>query len=237
MGSGLYFFTLNEMRHYFATHTSPVDGAAAGPSHSSKLPVLSGQMNLLTGATARATVGFLMMPITIIKVRYESDLYAYKSILHATRQIYKTHGLKGFFYGFGATAIRDAPYAGLYVYVYELSKAQLSAAALSSSSSSSSTMTINAGEGRTNLRTWGVNFTSGLVAGFGATLLTNPFDVMRTRMQLRPSLYKNFWTAGRRLYAEEGARSFLDGVGLRIARKSFSSAFTWSLYEFVLTTL
>lgn len=167
-----------------------------------------------------------MMPITIIKVRYESDLYAYKSILHASRQIYKMHGFRGFFYGSGATAIRDAPYAGLYVYVYELSKAQLSSA-----------LPAKGSDNGTNLSTWLVNFTSGLVAGFGATLLTNPFDVMRTRMQLRPSLYKNFWTAGRRLYVEEGARSFLDGVGLRIARKSFSSAFTWSLYEFVLASL
>lgn len=222
MGSGLYFFTLNEMRHYF----SPTSDAST--SHAiSKLPVLSGQMNLLTGATARATVGFLMMPITIIKVRYESDLYAYKSLVHAATQIYRAHGLAGFFYGFGATAIRDAPYAGLYVYVYEACKAQLSAALPSPASDRAASPA----------RTLAVNFSSGLVAGFGATLTTNPFDVMRTRMQLRPNRYPNFWTAARRMYLEEGPRCFLDGVGLRIARKSISSAFTWSLYEFVLASL
>ena len=54
------------------------------------------------------------MPVTVIKVRYESDLYNYKSISSASRSIFAQEGLKGFFSGFGATAVRDAPYAGLY---------------------------------------------------------------------------------------------------------------------------
>lgn len=230
LGSGLYFFTLNEMRQHLSS--SPSSGGG-----SSKLPVLSGQMNLLTGATARAAVGFLMMPITIIKVRYESDLYAYRSMIHAASQIFKSHGAKGFFYGWGATAIRDAPYAGLYVYVYESSKAQLSTLFLPPSPTPDDVNDKGNDKRMTPLTSLTINFTSGLAAGFGATLLTNPFDVMRTRMQLRPNLYQNFWVAGKRLYLEEGPRSFLDGVGLRIARKSISSAFTWSLYEFVLASI
>lgn len=164
-------------------------------------------------------------------------------MFHAAREIYKAHGAKGFFYGFGATAIRDAPYAGLYVYVYELSKAYLSTAILGRQQQQRrrGEDMNQEGEGRwEEVSPWSklsINFTSGLAAGFGATLMTNPFDVMRTRMQLRPNLYKNFWTAARRLYIEEGPRSFLDGVGLRIARKSISSAFTWSLYEFVLASI
>lgn len=176
-----------------------------------------------------------MMPITVMKVRFESNYYAYGSLASAARGIYLTEGFRGFFAGFGATAIRDAPYAGLYVYVYELSKAQLSGLAMAR---------MEHGDGGggsdgklSSLATLSINFSSGLAAGFGATLLTNPFDVMRTRMQLRPHLYRNFWTAARRLYAEEGVRSFLDGVGLRIARKSISSAFTWSMYEFVLASI
>lgn len=40
----------------------------------------------------------------------------------------KEEGLRGLFRGFGATALRDAPYAGLYVLFYEHSKAMLSGA-------------------------------------------------------------------------------------------------------------
>ena len=38
----------------------------------------------------------------------------------------KQDGLRGFFLGFGATALRDAPYAGLFVVFYEASKKSLS---------------------------------------------------------------------------------------------------------------
>lgn len=206
-------------------------------------------MNLVTGATARATVGFVMMPITLIKVRTESSLFAYASMQHAAREIYAAHGARGFFYGWGATAIRDAPYAGLYVTVYEWSKAQLSQLIVArrrgrEDANHEPETRKHDEDGRVQRRgligqgeTWSINFASGLTAGSAATLLTNPFDVMRTRMQLRPNIYPNFWTAAAKLYAQEGLRTFLDGVGLRIARKSISSAFTWSLYEFVLANL
>lgn len=123
LGSGMYFYALNEMRQFFSIRG--LYPSKSGRPEKGKLPMLSGQANLLTGATARATVGFVMMPITIIKVRYESSLYAYQSIVHAVKDIYKNHGPRGFFYGSGATAIRDAPYAGLYVYVYEACKSRL----------------------------------------------------------------------------------------------------------------
>ncbi|ORY75420.1 solute carrier family 25 member 38 [Protomyces lactucae-debilis] len=205
VGSGLYFFTLNEMR-------SRLPRSSQGH--------LSSQANLLTGAFARASVGIIMMPVTVIKVRFESSLYRYHSIRQAAGAIAKENGFRGFFYGSAATALRDAPHAGLYVSIYEWSKKRLTALA-----------------GKPNSQVegaWMVNFASGLVAGFAATLLTNPFDVVRTRAQLEPAKYPSFWKAARRLAREDGVRCFLDGVGLRIARKSVSSAFTWTLYELIL---
>jgi solute carrier family 25, member 38 len=66
-----------------------------------------------------------MMPVTVIKVRYESDYYAYRSLLGAARDIVRTEGVRGLFSGFGATAVRDGPYAGLYVLFYEKFKRNL----------------------------------------------------------------------------------------------------------------
>ena len=43
-------------------------------------------------------------------------------MLQASRSILAETGVKGLFQGFTATAIRDAPYAGLYVLAYEESK-------------------------------------------------------------------------------------------------------------------
>lgn len=52
----------------------------------------------------------------------QSNLYSYTSMLQASRSILADSGVKGLFQGFTATAIRDAPYAGLYVLAYEESK-------------------------------------------------------------------------------------------------------------------
>lgn len=233
VGSGLYFFTLNEMRTFLARHdvmTLPRAEHRSG----SRLPALSGQANLVTGAAARALVGFITMPVTVVKVRYESDLYNYTSIRNAARHIYANHGLRGFFYGAGATAIRDAPHAGLYVYTYELSKSYLSSLLIPPATGAPD----SGDEARvvSPLRATVVNFASGLTAGTAATVLTNPFDVMRTRLQLRPAQYRNFLHCAAVLARTEGPRAFLDGVVLRVARKSVSSALTWTLYEYLLAS-
>src|SRR5204862_4219122 len=89
IGSALYFATLNTLRQHVAA--SRFFGQAAKPglemTHSSSLPKLSNIANLTTGAIARVSVGFVMMPITVIKVRYESNLYSYRSLLAATSDI------------------------------------------------------------------------------------------------------------------------------------------------------
>ena len=63
------------------------------------------------------------MPISVIKVRFESNLYNYRSLAEASRDIFQREGARGFFAGFGATALRDAPYAGIHLALYESTKA------------------------------------------------------------------------------------------------------------------
>lgn len=168
-----------------------------------------------------------MMPITVIKVRYESSFYSYKSIWGAGTAILKNEGIRGFFSGFGATAIRDAPYAGLYVLFYEQSKLRLSqireATPLAKMSDSDGGM-----KSSTSLS---INFLSGVLAAGFATALTNPFDAVKTRLQLMPGKYSNMIIAGRRMVREDGIRSLFDGLGLRMGRKALSSALAWTLYE------
>lgn len=62
------------------------------------------------------------MPISVIKVRFESNLYNYGSLAQASRDIFQREGFRGFFSGFGATALRDAPYAGVHLALYEGTK-------------------------------------------------------------------------------------------------------------------
>jgi solute carrier family 25 protein 38 len=166
-----------------------------------------------------------MMPITVLKVRYESSLYAYTSLSSATRDIYRTTGMKGFFAGFGATAVRDAPYAGLYVLFYEQSKRRLSKLATKIEASSGAAQQLSTSTSA------GINFISGVAAAGLGTTLTNPFDAIKTRIQLMPDTYMNLVQGGKKMLAEEGVRSLFDGLGIRIARKAISSALAWTVYE------
>ncbi|KAK7757868.1 MICOS complex subunit mic13 [Diatrype stigma] len=255
-GSAIYFTSLNTIRQHVAAlplaSASAGAGAGAGADsnataaaaaatarHSSSLPKLSNTANVAAGATARAFAGFILMPLTVIKVRYESSLYAYRSIAGAARDIYRTERLKGFFAGFGATAARDAPYAGLYVLTYEQFKKRLSALGdhtLGTLSSSSSSSTGQAGSGseaggmKSSLAAT-INFGSGALAGATCSFVSNPFDAVKTRLQLQPQRYRNMVQAARKMVAEEGVRSLYDGLTLRMTRKAMSSALAWMLYE------
>ena len=227
-GSALYFAGLNAIRSSAtkvpilaaSTTTSSANGGSSG------LVKLSNTGNMLAGAVARASAGFVLMPLTIIKVRYESSLYTYRSLAEASTDILRKEGVRGFFSGFGATAIRDAPYAGLYVLTYEQIKRRLNAAA-----------TGAPGEASARLVPMGVshaaaiNFTSGILAAASCSVVSNPFDVIKTRIQLQPEKYHNMLHAVRRILAEEGLRSMWDGLALRMSRKAMSSALAWTVYE------
>ncbi|KAL9137423.1 MAG: hypothetical protein Q9175_001377 [Cornicularia normoerica] len=233
IGSALYFTSLNALRQHVAQSnllmSTDIVQASAGNAQysSSSLPRLSNVANMTTGAIARTSAGFLMMPITVIKVRYESSFYSYKSIWGAGSAILKIEGIRGFFSGFGATAIRDAPYAGLYVLFYEQSKLRLSQVRELSPLAKIS----NSQGGMKSSTSLFINCLSGVLAAGFATMITNPFDVVKTRLQLMPGKYSNMIIAGRRMVKEDGVRSLLDGLGLRMARKALSSALAWTIYE------
>lgn len=224
-GSALYFTTLSSLRQILANaSTKPVGDVlpvSVKTKSSSVLPKLTNTQNLMAGASARVFAGFVLMPFTVIKVRYESDLYAYKSILSASRSIYAQEGLKGFFSGFGATAVRDAPYAGLYVVFYEACKTRLNRLL--------SNDTWDQGPSFASSAT--INASSGVIAAGLATSFTNPFDAVKTRLQLMPKKYRNMVNAIRVMLKEDGVKSFFDGLALRMGRKALSSALAWTVYE------
>lgn len=229
-GSAVYFTCLNKIREnagtipLLASQTTTIEKGGG----SSSLPKLNNTGNMLAGSVARGFAGFLLMPLTVIKVRYESSLYSYTSVPSAARSIFATEGLRGFFAGFGATAVRDAPYAGLYVLFYEQSKRTLGGSSLfSASTGGSEVVTERMGVSRAAA----INFSSAMYAGVLCSVVTNPFDAVKTRIQLQPGQYKNMFSAARKMLAEEGLRSMWDGLGLRMSRKALSSALAWTVYE------
>ncbi|KAF7716954.1 Mitochondrial glycine transporter [Penicillium ucsense] len=229
-GSALYFTSLNALRQTIAQANAPLvlnNSVSAAVNSSSALPKLSNTANLATGAVARVAAGFVMMPVTVLKVRYESDFYAYRSLWSAGRDIVRTEGLRGLFAGFGATAARDAPYAGLYVLLYEQLKRRLAHMTTTDATHSSDGKPLSGA----SLSSSSINFVSGAAAAGLATAITNPFDAVKTRLQLMPAKYGNMVRAVRLMVREDGMRSLLGGLGLRMGRKALSSALAWTVYE------
>ncbi|KAK2611331.1 hypothetical protein N8I77_004680 [Diaporthe amygdali] len=235
-GSAIYFTSLNAIRNnvsrvpFLAADGVGAHAAGRDGRHSSSLVKLSNTGNLLAGAVARTFAGMTLMPLTVIKVRYESNLYSYGSIAAAGRDIFRKEGLRGFFSGFGATAMRDAPYAGLYVLFYEQSKKRLSSWTSGDVKENAPARTkMNPAMGVSTAAT--INFGSGVIAGAACSAISNPFDAVKTRIQLQPGVYRNTFHAARMMVTQEGLRSLADGLGLRMSRKAMSSALAWTVYE------
>ncbi|KAK1230709.1 hypothetical protein PQX77_006195 [Marasmius sp. AFHP31] len=150
---------------YFRTHlTNSNSGSGSG----SVLPKLSTQGNLLSGAVARVAVGFMMNPFSVLKARFESNIYAYETVSGAFVSIVRL-GPSELLKGFTATSLRDAPYAGLFVAFYEGFKRQ-AAIVVPPNSKGESTV---------------IHSVSAAGAGALATMATHPFDVIKTKLQVR----------------------------------------------------
>jgi solute carrier family 25 protein 38 len=89
-----------------------------------------------------------------------------------------------------------------------------------------------------------VNLMSGLVGATAATLLTQPSDVVRTRVQLglgtagatgaaaaAGAARANAWETLRAALRSGGPGALLTGAAPRIAKRSLQTALVWTLYE------
>ena len=233
IGAGLYFTTLSKMRSAWAMYKEKRNGKIDIKSESSILPKLTPMENLTTGFVARAIVGYITMPITVLKTRFESNLYNYHSMYEGILGVYldKTSlqpdgqpkipplqgSIKNFFRGSTATLIRDCPYAGLYVLTYELFKNDLLPTLIPRHLG---------GEYHAGL----INSTAAVLAATTCTTITAPFDAIKTRLQLTDggSIRK---TVVKLLHEDGGVKNLFRGLSLRLGRKGVSAGISWFIYE------
>ena len=71
------------------------------------------RLNIFTGMTARTIAGCAMIPITVLKTRFESGHFNYTKMSSALIDIYSHEGLRGLSCGLVPTLARDAPYSGI----------------------------------------------------------------------------------------------------------------------------
>ncbi|KDN35368.1 hypothetical protein RSAG8_11642, partial [Rhizoctonia solani AG-8 WAC10335] len=80
-----------------------------------------------------------------------------------------------------------------------------------------------------------VHSSAGMFAGSFATFMTHPFDMIKTSMQVRSEPeFNSLRSTVVAVLKESGPLGFFSGMSLRMARKMFSSAIGWTVYEAML---
>ncbi|XP_073945529.1 mitochondrial glycine transporter B-like isoform X2 [Choristoneura fumiferana] len=198
-GVGLYFSSL----HWLKAKMGKTRNQDLGPLEAVAL-----------GVVARAMSGVALIPMTVIKTRYESGVYKYTSLTGAFKAIYSTEGLRGLSCGLGPTLARDAPFSGLYLMFYTQTKQAVPKEWLQSPSAASA-----------------IHFTCGIVAGIAASLATNPADVLKTKMQLYPDKFPNAFSAALYVHQTYGIKGYFKGAVPRMLRRTLMAAMAWTIFE------
>ncbi|KAK9508752.1 hypothetical protein O3M35_006234 [Rhynocoris fuscipes] len=194
-GVGLYFSSVHWMTNTFA-------GGTPNPLEA-----------VLIGITGRTFSAVCLIPITVVKTRFESGEYPYRNISHALRMIYAREGIRGLTCGLLPTLARDAPFSGLYLMFYtqlkkvlpqEMTKSELAAP---------------------------IHFSCGVMAGIMASAITQPADVIKTKMQLYPEKYPNIQSVMLHLHTKYGIQGYFKGLVPRMLRRTLMAAMAWTLYE------
>ncbi|XP_029178078.1 mitochondrial glycine transporter-like isoform X1 [Nylanderia fulva] len=195
-GVGLYFSSLHWLKHALDLEES-----------------LTALQAIALGITARSMSGALLIPITVVKTRFESGVYKYNSISEALWLIYKQEGVRGLSSGLVPTLLRDAPYSGLYLMFYT----QLKSAATKTGTMSESQMPVH--------------FSCGILAGILASVVTQPPDVVKTKMQLYPNEFNGIYRATFLVYKKYGVLGYFKGIVPRMLRRTLMTTMAWTVYE------
>lgn len=175
--------------------------------------------SILLGASARSLSGIATLPATVVKTRFESGQFQYRSVVHALSSIWKTEGSKGLYSGLAATIVRDAPFSGLYLMFFSEAK-----------------KAVKAGLGANELNP-GQTFVCGVIGGILASVVTQPADVVKTRVQLYPLMYNGNADAAMSIIKSDGMAGMFRGTVPRTLRRTLMAAMAWTVYEEIMKKL
>lgn len=74
-----------------------------------------------------------------------------------------------------------------------------------------------------------------MLAGIVATTITNPIDIIRTRLQFHKyqdkEKYRSIQDGFNKIYHNEGIKGFFRGLAPRLIKKPLSNTISWIMYE------
>lgn len=165
--------------------------------------------HLVSGFVADVFGSFVWVPSDVVKQRVQ--LMTERSSWEATKNIFHQEGLRGFYRGFWPSLATYGPFVSLYFAGYEQIRKMLQTLHFSKDSLA-------------------VQIFSGFSSAAIASLVTNPIDVVKTRIQVDRS-YANVAEVIRTTLREEGLRAFAKGTLARVSWIAPSCAIGIAVYE------
>jgi hypothetical protein len=174
--------------------------------------------NLLSSALARTLQCILLNPLLVVITRFEViGFNSYTSLLDAIIKIKRDEGIKSYFLGLKPLLVKEIPTSALFYTLYEIFK--------------------------NTWRSFGVNnvqllaSTSAMLANIIISVLNNPLDVLRTRVQYlhfsknENHKYKGIVSGIIHIAKTEGIKGLLVGMTPRVIKRATAGSVSWTLYE------
>ncbi|XP_056375107.1 probable mitochondrial glutathione transporter SLC25A40 [Hyla sarda] len=180
--------------------------------------------SLIAGATARLGSATLISPLELIRTKMQSRTLSYKELTSCIQSSVAKEGWLSLWKGWGPTVLRDVPFSAMYWYNYELGRKWLC-------------QRYNKTE-----PTFSICFVSGALSGSFASVVTLPFDVVKTRRQIEVGESEvvhssqkkstSTWRIMRIIMSENGFSGLFAGLSPRLIKVAPACAIMISSYEF-----
>lgn len=176
----------------------------------------------VAGFSARMLVAVFVAPLELVRTKMQAAVTKKArsaTMLTGLRMVVEADGVRGLWRGLAATIARDAPFSAVYWALFEQSKAYLS----------------NGGpDDMVRSPTIPQTLAASACSGVVATVVTNPADVLKTRLQAAP-VGSSVSLRGElaHIVRVSGGRGLLTGLPLRLARIVPATALFMTSYEVI----
>lgn len=220
----------------FVTHSNMTDNLLPQLQHD------SWQKATVCGSFAGFVQCIVICPMEHIKCRLQiqhgrgANDYLYKGPMHACREIFRTHGIRGLYRGWWTTALREVPAFGMYFATYDYVKDRVNSFLAAQAGVDHSLDETSAFPQHTH--TWIASAFAGGVSGSLTWGIIYPVDVIKSRIQTTPFSTPpeelRFMAVGRAIVAKQGYKALWRGLTVTLLRAFPVNGIIFPVYEFTL---
>jgi len=183
---------------------------------SSKLKIPLDVVHSIAGIAANISSDIIMTPFDVVKQRMQ--LREHPTLISCIVNVFKKEGGSAFFRSIPTTIVMNIPTSAAHFITYERLRSLL----MPKNKNHDHLTHIIAGAG----------------AGAASAAITNPLDVIKTRIQTQDPdhiqiKYRGFFSTLSTIIREEGYRGFIKGMTPRMLFNMPSAAICWGTYEFM----